>query len=366
MDTPPPGPGVDENQKVNLTLKKGEYIGYVKNGVPNGNGVFRYNNGNVWEGNWVNGKMFKGDGFIYYVNAKYEGHIDNSMRNGQGKYTGDNNLTYNGSWVNDKRDGTGKCEFEDGSIYEGDWKDDIKNGQGKMTYKDRSTYEGGWINDNRSGYGKYIDKSEGAIYEGEWKYDIKNGQGKMTYKDGSNYEGGWYGDKKHGEGKLTDADGKCISGIWEFDKLAKKYPILKVSSDVFDDGVVRFSDHEEWGNNDIIMLYNSPKFDVTKTIDSSIKKMTPIYNYIFTREEIEGLERIDKDEKKLISNPYNRELMDPQYLKLYVLSITGPPVSEVSSAGGKRKIKRKRKQTIKRKQKSKRIQINKKTKRNLH
>ena len=344
MDTPPPGPGVNENQKVNLTIKKGEYIGYVKNGVPNGNGVIRYNNGNVWEGNWVNGKPFKGDGFIYYTNAKYEGHIDNSMRNGQGKYTGDNNLTYNGSWVNDKRDGTGKCEFEDGSIYEGDWKDDIINGQGKMTYKDGSNYEGGW-------YG-----------------DKKHGEGKMTYKDGSNYEGGWYGDKKHGEGKLTDADGKCISGIWEFDKLAKKYPILKVSSDVFDGGVVRFSDHEEWGNNDIIMLYNSPKFDVTKTIDSSIKKITPIYNYIFTREEIEGLERIDKDEKKLILNPYNRELMDTQYLKLYVLSITGPPVSEVSSAGGKRKrkIKRKRKQTIKHKQKSKRIQIKKKTKRNLH
>jgi hypothetical protein len=324
-----------------------------------------YTKGTTFTGTWKNGNPFKGDGFIYYATGKYEGHIDNSMRNGEGKYTSDDNtLTYNGSWVNNDRDGKGKCEFADGSIYEGEWKSDNKNGQGKMTYKDGSTYEGGWINDKREGKGKYIDKSEGATYEGDWKYDKKNGQGKMTYKDGSNYEGGWYRDDKHNEGKLTDADGKCISGIWEFDKLAKKYPILKVSSDVFHGGVVRFSDLEEWENNDIIMLYNSPKFDVTKTIDSSIKKMTPIYNYIFTRKEIEGLERIDKDEKKLILNPYNRELMDPQYLKLYLLSITGPPVSEVSSAGGKRK--RKHKQTIKRKQKSKRIQIKKKTKRNLH
>jgi hypothetical protein len=84
---------------------------------------------------------------------------------------------------------------------------------------------------------------------------------------------------------------------------------------------------------------------------------------------LEGLKQIvkknededeDEDEEYIIRNPYTREIMYPKYFKLYVLSITGPPVSEVSGAGGKRK--RKRKQTIKRRYKKKKQQ----TKRKLH
>jgi hypothetical protein len=420
-----PNPEADNTEQGTLTLPNGVYVGTIKHGAPNGNGVLTFKSGNIWEGRWVNGKRhgqgkmtytdgnsvegewindkldngsgtsptftgtwkngapFEGDAFFTYSSGDYyKGRIENFMMNGKGKYTQkDNKWTYDGEWLNDKRSGKGEIKNIDKTQYIGDWLNDKRNGKGKSEYPDGSIYDGDWENDNRSGKGKYIDKSQGSTYEGYWKYDKKRGQGKITYKDGSRFEGSWYDDMKHGgEGILTDANGVIITaGNWMLDRLSKEYPILKVSSDVFVEGCVTLMDLREWVNGDIIMLYNPPKFDVTKTIDS-IAKFTPtICNYMFTREEIKGLKKIvyeehddenenenedeDEDEGKnkvkiiRIENPYNRELMDPQHIKLYVLSIIGPPVlpppppvvAEGSSAGGKRRKTMKRRQKNKRK-----------------
>ena len=214
-------------------------------------------------------------------------------------------------------------------------------------------------------------EKEKLLSEGWEENDMKNGQGKITYNDGSNYEGGWYGDKKHGEGKLTDAEGKITFGLWRFNKLSVTYPILKVSRDVFVKGCEKFSTLDKWENNDIIMLYNPPRyaFDVTKPIVSITKFTYNICNYIFTGKELEGLKEIvkknededeDEDEEYIIRNPYTREIMNPEYFKLYVLSITGPPVPEVSSAGGKSKRRQRLKRTYKKNNKKRQ------TKRKLH
>ena len=462
MDTPPPAPpapptppappapspGVDENQKVKLTLETGEYFGPVKDGVPHGVGEYRFVNGSVWRGEYVNGKRYMGKttrpdgrefegewrddtpyngvgtasysngdtftgewkkghpytgkGFVHYNIGDYEGEIyegkmhgkgkiilkdgrisdgewKNGKMHGKGEYTEKDKLHYIGDFLDGKMHGEGILVFADGNEYNGGFKNDKREGKGKQFYKSEgATYEGDWYNDKKQGQGKIIYK-DGSTYEGNWTYDTKDGQGKFMDKDGSNYEGGWYGDKKHGEGKLTDSKGKITIGIWRFNNLSDIYPVLKVSRDVFVEGCVTLVELEKWENNDIIMLYNPPKytFDVTKTIDSSAKSTTNICNYMFTRKDLRGLKRVEveneeeseddesnNDVVEFIENPYNRVLMDEKHLKPYVLSIIGPnpasAVSEGSSAGGKGK----RKQTIKRRYKNKKKK--QQTKRNIH
>ena len=70
----------------------------VENGEPSGLRVIYYPNGNMYIGEWKDGK-----------------------RNGQGTYT-----------------------FQEGSRYEGEWKDGKYNGQGTYTLIDGNRFEGEW------------------------------------------------------------------------------------------------------------------------------------------------------------------------------------------------------------------------------
>jgi hypothetical protein len=237
------------------------------------------------------------------------------------------------------------------------------------------------------------------------------GKGKIIYKDGSTYEGDCDYDMKHGDGKFTDAKGKITFGLWKLNELSETYPIFKIAEKVLI-GCESVIYKEPYESDDIILLHNPhrPIFDITRTFDCVEKCTLNICNFIFKREEIEGMKQAaeEKEEERLISqgmrrseidyakikenliiqNPTTGEEMPPEHLQLCVLSIIKSPslpaslpasldlfssepkegksrVSQDESIeGGKRK--RKRKQTIKRKQKSKRIQIKKKTKRNLH
>ena len=59
------------------------YEGDWKNGLREGKGIFYYKNGNKYEGDWKNG-LREGKGIYYYKNGnKYEGYWkDNKMRHG--------------------------------------------------------------------------------------------------------------------------------------------------------------------------------------------------------------------------------------------------------------------------------------------
>ena len=58
-----------------LRLRKDKYVGEIKNGKPNGQGILTFPNGNKYEGEWKDGK-----------------------RHGQGKYTTSSGRKYIGEW----------------------------------------------------------------------------------------------------------------------------------------------------------------------------------------------------------------------------------------------------------------------------
>ena len=105
-----------------------------------------------------------------------------------------NGNLYEGNLLNGIRNGKGKMKFKNGNIYYGKWKSNHIIGDGKMIYNNGDEYNGSWVNNIREGKGSMKYKN-GEIYEGLWKDGKKNGEGKMKFNNGNIYRGNWVDDK---------------------------------------------------------------------------------------------------------------------------------------------------------------------------
>ena len=85
--------------------------------------------------------------------------------NGIFKKEYNNGNIYEGNFVNGKKNGFGKMFFKSGNIYEGDWKNDFQNGKGILNYKNGDKFEGNFINGEINGNGIYTWQN-GEIYKG--------------------------------------------------------------------------------------------------------------------------------------------------------------------------------------------------------
>ena len=211
---------ISEQQRPNKT-------GCIKGDCENGQGTYKYSNGDVYEGQWKDSKF-----------------------NGQGTYKWSNGDVYVGQWKDDKRNGQGKNTYSDGTVSVGQFKDDKANGQGTYININGVKSKGIWVDgkldgktledldkltqsnqtktgcitgDCKDGQGTYR-WSSGTVYEGQWKDGKKNGQATVKYSDGGVYEGQFKDDKRNGQGTYTNINGVKSSGIWVDGKLDGKTP----------------------------------------------------------------------------------------------------------------------------------------------
>jgi hypothetical protein len=224
----------------------------------NGKGKYKYNNGAVYEGDFVD-SLKNGTGVMVWPSGdKYIGEWKGGYRNGNGTYTwlsgdkyiGDfilNKITgkgkfyyvdgriYEGDFLKDKIEGKGTMIYKDGSKYIGDFKNGLKNGQGKYTYANGGIEEGKFINDKyqnpmnvsdscvngdcQNGIGTYNFRyGPNTTYTGQFKNGLPNGEGSFKeYED--IYKGHFENGKKNGSGILTEKDGSTYSGNWTNDEL---------------------------------------------------------------------------------------------------------------------------------------------------
>ena len=149
--------------------QKGKYTGYVdEHGEPDGRGKLEVENGDVYEGEWKNGK-----------------------RHGQGIYTWAQGDLYTGPWRKNKRHGHGVFVWSDGRLYDGEYNMGKREGKGIFTWP------------------------YGAKYEGEYKDNKRNGHGVYVKADGETYTGEYLNDRPHGRGVQTDSKGKVLcQGKW--------------------------------------------------------------------------------------------------------------------------------------------------------
>lgn len=145
------------------------YSGYVNEQYqPHGKGTMKYSDGKEYKGDWVNG-IKQGQGTMKYNNGIYEGE-----------------------WKNDKKDGKGTYVWNDGRTYEGLYENDVRSGDGvfsgwvDLTNRCSGTYYGESKNDQFNGSGKFF-FDNGDKFEGIYKENLY-WTGIYTRKDGSYYK----------------------------------------------------------------------------------------------------------------------------------------------------------------------------------
>ena len=116
--------------------------------------------------------------------------IDFKCKEGKGIMNYNNGDEYDGEWLNDMKNGKGVMKYKNGAKYDGEWKNDLKEGYGIMINEKGVKYEGEWKNDSIEGYGIAI-KVNGQKYEGEWKRNSMEGKGILFYKNEEIIEGIW-------------------------------------------------------------------------------------------------------------------------------------------------------------------------------
>lgn len=122
--------------------------GYLENGLINGYGICRWDNGD-----W------------------YAGEFENGVMHGKGSYHWANGAVYSGDYLNGKRTGEGCMIWNGGIVYIGTFTNGEITGNGMYTWPEGSRYVGEVMNGVYHGYGIYTD-ANGNITEGYWKNGV--------------------------------------------------------------------------------------------------------------------------------------------------------------------------------------------------
>jgi hypothetical protein len=165
--------------------------GCLEGNCKDGKGIYAWEDGAIYSGDWVKGK-FDGQGEIFYADEHH----------------------YIGGWKKNAFHGMGTYRYLDGAVYSGEWENGAKV-SGMMTYADHRIYEGAFDRDGKAtGQGK-MTFPNGDVFEGPFsKGNVKSGT--MTTIDGSVYSGEFNENANYnGEGKMVLKDGKIKSGEWK-------------------------------------------------------------------------------------------------------------------------------------------------------
>lgn len=200
-----------------FTLDNGDkYEGETIDGLPHGLGRYSYVNGDIFEGEYENGTQKQnGYGLYKFVNGdtlrSYWVNKNGSLLpEGQGQYTYSNGDIFIGEYKNGKMF-YGTYELKSlGDVYTGFIKDDKWNGQGLYRWKNGQTYDGNWVDGFATGYGK-LEYVDGKIYNGYFAKGLRQGEGILKFPDGKKLEGKFENDEFLGNKTLiAEKENKII------------------------------------------------------------------------------------------------------------------------------------------------------------
>ena len=109
-----------------LKYSNADYVGALKNNVPNGYGTLTFSSGEN-------------------TGQSYLGQFKNGKAHGQGKTSWPNGGSHTGSYKKGNADGLGTTIWSNGGQYIGHFLDNKRHGQGKYTYLDGRTREGTFV-----------------------------------------------------------------------------------------------------------------------------------------------------------------------------------------------------------------------------
>lgn len=116
---------------IETTADGAKYEGYFKKGKKGPSGTWHLTNGNMYQGEFLNGVMHGHGKLTNSINkTSYEGDWKSGKMHGQGLYLWEDGRRYQGQYENDKKKGFGAYMWVDGRVYHGMWKDGVQNGEG--------------------------------------------------------------------------------------------------------------------------------------------------------------------------------------------------------------------------------------------
>ena len=152
---------------------------------------------------------------IRFADGIYSGVNVQGVRQGYGTFKYNNGDVYTGNWYNNKRSGRGMCKYKNGDSYEGDWENDTCQ-DGTLTYANGDEYYGRWKKGKINGWGKYR-KADGSTYEGKFKDSKKDGGGLLITATGDTIAGEFKNDNMHGYNYIRLKDGTRIMCMFKND-----------------------------------------------------------------------------------------------------------------------------------------------------
>lgn len=199
-------------------------------------GRLKYSNGDVYDGEWLNGKRH-GKGSLQFVasgggggGGSYVGDFTNNFFHGFGILTvgkSQHPLTkkwipgerYEGDFILGRRHGQGTAKTRSGDCYDGGFVDGSYHGKGSCAYANGDVYDGEWVHGKWQGHGE-LRLRDGSKYTGEFRQGVFHGLGEFLFGSGGklgSYVGDFVDGKRHGKGvRVYGADkNKRYEGEWE-------------------------------------------------------------------------------------------------------------------------------------------------------
>lgn len=179
----------------------------------NSTGVFKWSNGDKYEGTFEDGKK-EGKGVFYFANGdKYEGEFKSDKMHGSGIIILKNSEKFNGRY-NYGRMEYGTYSYKNGDTYNGYFSDEKPNESGRYTFANGSKYDGQFKNGKYEGYGTFTGNDE-DMFVGLWQSGLKHGEGIHYLSNGDIYIGRYENDKRK--------EGKTYTTAVEKNKIVDKY-----------------------------------------------------------------------------------------------------------------------------------------------
>ncbi len=209
-------------QGVFTTAAGDQYSGEFVNSIFSGQGRV-ISNGNSYEGavkNW----LFDGEGLYQLVSGKkYQGQFKAGVPNGNMVLEYDDGDRYEGGMDDwDQFHGTGRYTMASGDEYDGQFEHGVTMGVVSVQKKSgKERYKGELKDWQYHGKGT-LTTTDGNRYKGELEHGYYHGQGSLTIPELGTYTGKFVYGSYHGEGVLeyTDKKGrkKRVAGLWESGK----------------------------------------------------------------------------------------------------------------------------------------------------
>ena len=192
----------------NGDVAEGQYV----NGLANGPAVFRYAEGGVAEGQYVNGqrtgtwvRRHAGGGVTegLYLNGRPHGRWVVHARNGS---------THEGPYVNGERQGTWLIRYRSGTVAEGAYTNDVRTGPWVIRHRNGGVEEGPFVNGERSGSWtlRYETTGRVRVEHGQYVKNARSGQWVVRHRSGQVDEGPYVHGERHGQWVLRLRMGRSL------------------------------------------------------------------------------------------------------------------------------------------------------------